>query len=246
MKSIFIHHHLGLGDHIICNGLVRELIKRDSPTFAYVPVRKQYYKTVSQMYSDDSRIVCLPVVSESAGSEIPHLPQKDYCEKYYRVGFERVRGDWDRSFYDSVGVPFEKRWESFKMQRNHQRETELENRVNPSKEPFILLHEQGSVYICPIDHGRSNIKTISVDDYKTDCLLDWCGLIEKAQEIHCMDSCFIHLCSSMGISGVFHDYGVNKHLGHRFVLHPLWKRILVDGGLAKCKTKSSQPTTIGL
>ena len=45
-----IYHHLGLGDHIICNGLVRRLINNNE-TFGLF-VKKQNVKNVEFMFKD--------------------------------------------------------------------------------------------------------------------------------------------------------------------------------------------------
>ena len=50
MKRIFLIHHLGLGDHIVCNGLVRELIKKCD--LIYFPVKHHNFATVKFMFRD--------------------------------------------------------------------------------------------------------------------------------------------------------------------------------------------------
>lgn len=225
MKSIFIYHHLGLGDHIICNGLVRELANREQARFVYLPTKSKYMNTVPRMYADDSRIVCVPVLGDQ---DVPHLPQIKFCQNVFKVGFEKCRVDWDVSMYDSVSVPFEKRWTSFKCHRDMGREKMLEGIVNPDNEPFILVHDQTSVGRLPFTH-REDIKVIKVEpvskDGWSDCLLDWCGLMQKAEEIHCVDSSFIHLCTSMGVKGYFHDFGRDQHWGGYFNLPDTWTRV---------------------
>ena len=56
MADIVIHHHLGLGDHIDCNGMVRyfaDLYEGDTiHTFA----KKQYFDMIEWMYRDDDQI----------------------------------------------------------------------------------------------------------------------------------------------------------------------------------------------
>ena len=47
---IYIYQHLGLGDHIICNGLVRNLIKSDNQYSMFV--YSHNYESVKFMYRD--------------------------------------------------------------------------------------------------------------------------------------------------------------------------------------------------
>ena len=46
----YIYHHLGLGDHIICNGLVRSLIKDEEMYVLFVKPHNR--STVEFMYRD--------------------------------------------------------------------------------------------------------------------------------------------------------------------------------------------------
>lgn len=223
MKSIFIYHHLGLGDHIICNGLVRELTILEDAEIVYLPVKYHNLNSVLAMYSDDSRIKCIPVSGDLQVASLPQL-KKGLCDSVYRVGHEKTRVDWDVSFYDSVGIPFEKRWTSFKCNRDYTRETILSSIVNPTNEEFILVHDTCSIGTLAFNL-KTNTKIIRVNPVTcygwSSVLTDWCGLIDKAKEVHCIDSSFIHLCASMGRNGVFHDF----HRGNPFVLPKSWETI---------------------
>ena len=58
MKPIecFIHHHLGLGDHIICNGIVRYVVKNYNFNNVAVVVKSSNLNNVRRMFSDLSQI----------------------------------------------------------------------------------------------------------------------------------------------------------------------------------------------
>lgn len=218
MKSIFVHHHLGLGDHIICNGLVRGMLQRESPDYLYLAVKKRNMGTVTGMFRDDRRIICLPVDSDA---EAHSLPQKSFCSSVYRVGFERIAPNWDMSFYECVDLPFEYRWSHFRVCRDDKREKKLVEKLRVSDgERFILVHRQGSDKRYEIE-VETVVRAIEVEPI-TDSLLDWCGLIERAEEVHCIDSSFIHLAQSLKVkSGFFHD--IRKSVDQfRFALLPSW------------------------
>ena len=61
MKYIF--HHLGLGDHIICNGIVRHYqeIYDDVTVFC----KPCYSTNVKYMYRDNQKIIVLPIGEKS-------------------------------------------------------------------------------------------------------------------------------------------------------------------------------------
>ena len=50
MSELLIYHHLGLGDHIICNGLIREYAKRFDTVKLFC--KPQNVQTVLHMYDD--------------------------------------------------------------------------------------------------------------------------------------------------------------------------------------------------
>ena len=57
MSDIYVHQHLGLGDFISCNGLVRMLLKRckrNENLYLFTP--SQYEEMISFMYRDEPKI----------------------------------------------------------------------------------------------------------------------------------------------------------------------------------------------
>jgi len=219
LQNIMIYHHLGLGDHFICNGLVRYLYESIEPARLFLPVKKQYFITVSRMFGDLPGIIPLAVKKDS---EVERLPQNSLCDRVIRVGFSKVRRDFDVSFYDTTGVPFPARWDYFKVARDVGREKRLEEIAGVKDgDRFILINNAGSP-------GKFNLKTHSdllkvVVSPLSDCLLDWCSLAEKAEEVHCIDSAFIHLAQTLNVKrGVFHNI---RPTTTKFVLREDWETV---------------------
>jgi adenylate kinase family enzyme len=53
----YIHQHGGLGDMILCNGLIRYLLQnKDKKDKIYIFCRSRYLKSVKFMYRDEKRI----------------------------------------------------------------------------------------------------------------------------------------------------------------------------------------------
>lgn len=219
-NEIVIYHHLGLGDHFVCNGLVRKIVDKDNPDFLYLPTKRNNFATVSQMYSDDRRIICLPVNDDR---DVYFLPQLNNGSKVYYVGFEKCRHfDWDVSFYDSVNIPFECRWNRFSVNRNFDKEVEIKKILGLKQdEKFILVHDECSDQKFSLEI-TNNCRIVKVEKI-TDSLIDWCGVIEEAEEVHCVDSSVIHLAQSLNIkSGVYHDLRKSNAF---FQLKPSWKTV---------------------
>ena len=55
--KIFIHQHLGLGDMIICNGLIRHLLSLTSKNDRiFLFCKNIHYQSIKFMYRDEKKI----------------------------------------------------------------------------------------------------------------------------------------------------------------------------------------------
>ena len=61
MKELCIHHHLGLGDHLDCNGMVRYFLKNGPFDKVHVFSKSNYYDMIEYMYRDEKNIVVINV-----------------------------------------------------------------------------------------------------------------------------------------------------------------------------------------
>lgn len=193
---IRIHHHLGLGDHIICNGLVRQLMKKDDVELV---VKEKNIKNVSKMFKDCA---------------IKYDVIDNYDEPYGNLGwcFGGNRNlNFDKAFYKQAKVNFSHRWKSFYIERDYNKENELIDYLKLPKQ-FALIHNTASA-------GMANIKISTempiVYMEKTpveECMFDWMGVIERASEIHCINSSFVHLVDSMEPSAKLHFYNDRPNL----------------------------------
>jgi hypothetical protein len=195
-NTLYVHHHLGLGDHIICNGLVRFLLKQTNANDLWLVVKRKNLNNVSRMFLDDSRIKFIPVDEDKNFYE---LPLEWSNVRLARIGFERCREtDFDVSFYDSTGIPFTERWNSWYYQRDLECEQKMmQELLLPEK--FVLVHDTSSVGIfdLKINTNLPVIRVSRLNNEKT--MFDWIGVIERATEIHCIDSSFIHLVNSVDL-----------------------------------------------
>lgn len=186
MSSFCIYHHLGLGDHFICNGLVRELIEKESATHLFV--KHHNLETVSQMYEDTS----LQLIGVKDDSEVAN-----YRIFGVQIGFHNLtqHDAFDKQFYRLARVPFEKRWSSFRINRHKKKENSLIYGLNlPAK--FALLHEDESRgYV--IDRNKINLPIVKLRPIQGFTMIDWLGVADLAEEIHVIDSSFMFLLDSV-------------------------------------------------
>jgi hypothetical protein len=205
--NILIHHHLGIGDCFICNGLVRTVVNTNRYDKIGVISKSRNANIISYMYKDDPRICVFPI--HEGSPEIP-MVNSIFCSPLFRggellrVGFEllrvgfdginRVCQEWldqkkenftfDVAFYENAGIDYQQRWNAWKFVRDFEREKEVINKLNPSGDPYIFVHDDPDRGM--VVNVKSNLKIIRND--KTINPLDMIGIFENASEIHCMES----------------------------------------------------------
>ena len=85
--SFIIHHHLGLGDSIICNGLVNYLSKKNNKV--YLPVKSNLLDKINYLYSDNNDVEIFEIDNESREQDILYFAEKKSV-KILRIGFDNI------------------------------------------------------------------------------------------------------------------------------------------------------------
>jgi hypothetical protein len=222
---IYISHHLGLGDHFICNGLVRSIINNNEEYTIFV--KPHNLDTVRFMYRDLSNLSFIKVLNCSFQN---FLFEGD--DRIIKINLENFneKGDvlWDEYFYKQHNIDFKNRWDNFKFVRDFEREQSLYNFLNPNKEKFVLIHRSGSDGIDRINYNSisSEYKKIFVEKH-TNNIFDYFLLANEAEEIHCVESCFLVLVDSFELNkSLFYHKNWNKRCeGFNFNLKNKWKII---------------------
>jgi hypothetical protein len=197
MDKFLIYHHLGLGDHIICNGLVREICNNSKNSFL-LPAKKQNFQTVEFMFRD---LKNLTVVSINGDECIASLSHERNC-KVLTIGhqFLNYNKKFDQSFYDQLSINFNKRWSSFFVMRDYEREAELYDRSN-TKDNFIFVHDDHDRGMSVDAKYLQDKNIIKSDRKKTNIIFDYLSILENAKEIHCIESSFLFLVDSFNFKG---------------------------------------------
>jgi hypothetical protein len=191
----YIYHHLGLGDHIICNGMVRHFHKEKGSLklFCY----EHNYKNVSYMYRDldNFELILVKDVNE-AESIVKNL---DSSNEVIRIGFDKLLEFSDRifdeAFYAIAGLDFSVRMNEFYFERELEVEKEILSRMNPTGEKYVFIHDDIHRGF-KIDESRilSPYKKIYNDNSIP--LFHCISLIENAEEVHVMQSSIKDLINS--------------------------------------------------
>lgn len=191
-STVLLRSHLGMGDMILVNSIIRHMAQDQS---VLLPCKRQNCESIQFMtrdlpvavmaVDDDQKADRLAQVAEKQGRDVLRLGM-------FGKGFDEKR--WDAVMFEQAGVPFEDRWTKWHVERDLSREFE------PPKEPYAFVHQDQSRGFI-IDRERADISSDKVIWFAhkgaTDNIFDFCRLIENAEEIHVIDSCFAILADSL-------------------------------------------------
>ena len=227
MKLLYIHQHQALGDHVICNGLCREIIKNKKQqgyTHFVLWTYDWLMPTVSFMFRDLENV------------EIKdNTHDREYCDRFYaqhgvtsndtvgiNLGNFSDSVNWDQRFYLGQNIPFETRWTSFYAQRDANREKDLYNQINPHNEPYVVVHNRFNL----VNYAkiRSDLKRIEISPGITNNAFDYLTLLEKAAEIHVCDSSFKHIVESFDMfkQNLFYHNNPPRNTNHYHTSRKEW------------------------
>lgn len=201
--TYYILPHLGLGDYLVCNGLIRNLIKTDDPYILFTNIK--YKTSIEFMFRDIKNLSYsfVPPVEFNRQYIMPYIKHNPH--KLITIGYEAIRPNVsaDITFYNQHQIPFFKRWSDFYVERDLEREMKLFEQYGVKEHEYIFLHEGGSANDAFID--RSKIETnkpfVSPDPKLTDNIFDYRYLIENAFEVHIIESSFLFLTDSIYTNG---------------------------------------------
>jgi hypothetical protein len=226
----YLDWHLGLGDIIVCNAIVRE--KAMKYDHVLVPCYMHNEDSVRAMFRDVGNLAAYFVFEDGSGDmfhpekilrgEVAMEAIDVVCLNASNPEWHTQPDSFDKKFYRLAGIPFEQRWSGF--------HAPCENQLPIPEEPFVLVHD---------DAPRGYAATrFNADKYPKDWIIipvhkvsksitDWIQRIEYAEEIHCINSAFLHLVESLYPTGklVYHRYARDDGLMHQPDMRHPWNII---------------------
>ena len=196
LNRIYIYHHLGLGDHILCNGLVRKYFRSFCIEKDYqltVAVKANNESNVKRMFGDlDKLNFCIVPNNANELVYVNHEVEKSANNVLIRIGFSDLEIQkilnphlsFDQHFYYLAGIGHNERWNSFHLPRDVVLEQKVLNRYNPLNNDYIFVHEDPSrgIYLNVDTHKKIIFNPSDVP------LFELCSLLENASELHLMES----------------------------------------------------------
>jgi hypothetical protein len=185
--------HMGLGDHFVCNGMIRHFAKNYS---VVTYVKKQYVESVRDLFRDiDVTIVPVDGDQDAWGKS---LQEKNLVRTGIFSGPEwNVTKPWCDSFYVNAGLnPSALRDEFFAL-RSRDREEAFYRKVvgHLGTDKYVVVHDDPSRFKSITVPSDSPIVRIGrgLFPIESNTIFDYCALIERAKEYHGFDSSFAWL-----------------------------------------------------
>lgn len=195
--EIVIFPHLGIGDHIICNGIVNYLTN-ELNKFVYLPVKKNHLSQISFLYSNNPNVQIFKVNNESRNEDVELFAEKKNLQ-ILKIGYEKVKKNaFNTYFYKQLRLPYAYTKTYFSLPKEVQKSDMLKKHLldfyNVKGEEFILVHSESSYekYDLDIDSPFDKVFVNRESDLFTNMFL-YETLIKEAKEIHCINGSFLHL-----------------------------------------------------
>ncbi len=180
MTKKYIRQHMGLGDHIICNGLVRyfcekyddiaifckdslyENIKfmfRDIKHLNVIPFQDKNLNGYCEFYLKNGKRFLVDNLSDLQSLEFIKNNEIDFDNDVINIGFEGLGGlntRFDKAFYKMHGFDPSFRLDNFYCERNFEYEDYVFNFLNPNKEKYIFV----------VDDDKHHFGSLTIDENK--------------------------------------------------------------------------------
>jgi tetratricopeptide (TPR) repeat protein len=205
----------GLGDIIIAAPIAQYFIDRGHKVFW--PVDFHFFNSVKAAFPSIDFLRLDRWLSETAGKEYfldrpAELLREADCARivplYSFLGGLKISDahlgnslKFDEYKYARCNIPFRQKW-NLRLQRSKEREQLLFNSLRIS-ENYFVVHRTGSNASLDLKlNERSDLREIQIDG-RTDNPFDWLTVIERAQELHMIDSMFANIVEQLNL----HDRG---------------------------------------
>ncbi len=203
--------HLGLGDHIVCNGLLNHF--SESFDKIYLPVKSRDINNLNYLYKDNNKIQIFKIEHDTEFEDIKNFAKKHNLITL-KVGFKKRKPPFNLSFYEQFKLPYELSIEKFKVTRDKEREEKLYKHLRniyKVTDDYQVVHNQSSYGKVDLETNK-NLSTIYIeketDLYKNIFL--YFKVIENAAEIHCLDSSFLHLVERVQTNAKVFFHNIKK------------------------------------
>jgi hypothetical protein len=221
-RNLIIYHNLGLGDSLLCHGIVRQKAKEYD--LVVVLAKYENAQSVAWMYRDlanvlvrhviddgDATFFCetiQPVTKDALGNKFPW--KRLYLGAHGPGGMKAEI--FDQEFYRQADLSFELRWSNFQVQRDEGMENQMISAMTGStlkldRDDYVFVHDDASRgftitkevgHYCHWHIGKEGWQDVHPWSKGLPIFAYW-KVIEQAAEIHCINSSFAIWIDSMDL-----------------------------------------------
>jgi len=193
-----------MGDHILCNGIVRYYAEKYDRIYLFV--KPHNISNVSYMFRDLPSVKFIPMDDAQVKFFMQVTPDNEYLivgitpEWFHNFDVKKIYETFDVGFYIAANVPFEDKWNKFYIQRDLEKEKDtFYNKLGlKNGDEYLFVHDDPK-------NGRSfkssyiskETRLIRPVEWKDISLFDFIFTMEKAKQVHVMNSSFMNLIDCM-------------------------------------------------
>lgn len=206
--DLYLRTHTQFGDHIICYGFVKEFSKNFDKIFLYTKQGEQHINNIKRVYESIPNVILSPDLDINKFNVVIGCNKEwyDTTNKWFRnpnLPLHNKDLVFDRLWYSLAGVVFRYKWDNFYFKRNIEKEKEVYYDVLGLKdnEEFIFLQDDSQRNF-NIDKSLINADFKIIESFKHQeiSLLDSLYIIEKAKEVHVINSGLLSFIDLMKIN----------------------------------------------
>ncbi len=211
--KIYVPHHLGMGDAIICNGLIRYLLQLNQ--VVYIPVLSIFEQSVRFMYRDIQegrvRFIVVPPSDNQYNYIFSEVRKflKDIHQ--FNVGFALNRNGIYQNltkkyglsgvYYQALNLSSDLQYSYYQCDRDLERQEKLYNHLVGDCGQYVFFHDDKQRQLV-IQNFNCPYKIIQPDPVYTNNIFDYSKIIENAKQLHMIDSCFALLADHLDIQNI--------------------------------------------
>lgn len=191
-----IAHHLGMGDMIVLNGLVRFIYKRDKNKYEkiYLLCYAHNKNNVERMYNDLNKLELFIIENENQiGNTIDNFNGDVENLHLDGDGYNMYNEIGDDAFFITKNYDKVLR-KKFKIKRDINKEEEIFNQY-VFNQPYIFVHDDEERGYKINDSKLPDLPKVRIP--KSVNIFDALKIMEKASECHVISSAFVCLLQSM-------------------------------------------------
>jgi hypothetical protein len=195
--KILVKHHLGMGDGIVHNGMIRKITEENPHSLIFTAAKPVNFKNTEYMFRDNPRI---KVISVEGDGDLHHLEQTNKFDKVISSHFGDGNNPFDYeiyfddAFYKKVGMDPKIKNEYFYVERDVELENKVFDELITSKgiTEYIFVHEKKKLgVVINRDKLEPNLPIVTADvKYGIFQLLK---VIEMAKSVNLISSSFLSL-----------------------------------------------------